>query len=534
MPAEYVVEAGDTLLGIAYRFGTSVDAIRLASGITDVDTLSIGQRLIVPPARSMLHSVDPDVPLAEVAQSFSIDASVMAAYNGRSPARAEEAVGQNVVVIPPQPVDTARTGTAGGGQQPVRSASDPVVYTVAEGDTILSIAEKLGVDPKALVAANRISDRDWIVAGDSLKVPLWTQVATADGASDDSVELRAASLGESAAAQRTPVVYEVAPGDTVSSLAARFGVDTDTIVAVNQLASADEIGIGDQLTILPVSGVLYNVQPGDTLSRIAELFEVDLGPIIDFNYLEDADYISVGAELIIPGGRPLPATPVAPPAPPVYVVVPGDTTTSIARRFGVTTEDIVAANNLGSADRLSVGQSLTIEAGAAARTVTIASNRQPQQSRANGQTQQSTVTRNLPIPAPAPAPARASAASVNGSSIVSFAMRFQGTRYVWGGTTPAGFDCSGFVYYVLNQSGSPIPRGMWGQYGAGSHPSRGDLQPGDIVFFQNTYMPGLSHNGIYIGNGNFIHASDPSTGVTISSLSNPYWASRWFGATRVR
>jgi cell wall-associated NlpC family hydrolase len=113
-------------------------------------------------------------------------------------------------------------------------------------------------------------------------------------------------------------------------------------------------------------------------------------------------------------------------------------------------------------------------------------------------------------------------------------MGYKGSRYVFGGTTPAGFDCSGFVYYVVNRAGTGISRGMWGQYGAGAHPSRGDLQPGDIVFFQNTYMAGLSHNGIYIGGGQFIHASDERTGVTISNLSDSYWASRWFGATRVQ
>jgi cell wall-associated NlpC family hydrolase len=542
LPAQHVIEEGDTLLAIAYRYGSSVDAIKLASGIDDVDRLTLGRTLIVPPARSLLQQVDPEAPLARVAQDFSLDPALVAAYNGRSVAQTEDAVGQNVIVIPPQRVDPSTLQTSsppasgprvapGSPQLPASaSSSDPVVYTVAEGDTILSIAYRLGVDPAKLAAANRISDTDWIVAGAELAIPLWTRPAVASAAlpPDETGTVYAASLGIGTAvveAPRTPQVYEVLPGDTLSSLAMRFGVDTDTIVAVNQLSSADQIGIGEQLTILPVSGVMYQVQEGDTLSRIASLFEVDLGPIIDFNYLEDVDRITVGAELIIPGGRPLPQVAPVPAAPPVYVVAPGDTIGAIARRFGVTTADIVAANGLRSPDRLAVGDRLSIEAGAGSRgTVNIASQQRP--SRPSSQP----VTRNLPVPAPGPA----RPGSATGTGIVGLAMRFQGTPYVWGGTTPSGFDCSGFVYYVLNNSGSHVPRGMWGQYNAGAHPGRGDLQPGDIVFFQNTYMAGLSHNGIYIGGGQFVHASDPGTGVTVSSLSSSYWASRWFGATRVR
>ena len=92
-------------------------------------------------------------------------------------------------------------------------------------------------------------------------------------------------------------------------------------------------------------------------------------------------------------------------------------------------------------------------------------------------------------------------------------MKFVGYRYRFGGTSPAGFDCSGFVYYIHNVSGSPVGRGMWQQYNGGARIPQSSLLPGDTVFFANTYMPGLSHDGIYIGGGQFVHASDERTGV---------------------
>ena len=104
---------------------------------------------------------------------------------------------------------------------------------------------------------------------------------------------------------------------------------------------------------------------------------------------------------------------------------------------------------------------------------------------------------------------------------------------MFGGSSPAGFDCSGFVWYVARQQGKPIPRGMLGEYNSGPHPGRNDLKPGDLVFFQNTYMPGLSHNGIYIGNNKFVNAADEKSGVTISDMTSAFWSSRWFGATRL-
>jgi cell wall-associated NlpC family hydrolase len=86
---------------------------------------------------------------------------------------------------------------------------------------------------------------------------------------------------------------------------------------------------------------------------------------------------------------------------------------------------------------------------------------------------------------------------------------------------------------VLNTLGMDIGTGTFTQASSGRSVSRSSLQPGDLVFFQNTYTWGLSHVGIYIGNDQFIHAENESTGVKISSLSSDYYASRWYGAVRL-
>ena len=114
---------------------------------------------------------------------------------------------------------------------------------------------------------------------------------------------------------------------------------------------------------------------------------------------------------------------------------------------------------------------------------------------------------------------------------VQTALRYLGAPYVYGGVSPSGFDCSGYVYFVQDTVGRPIPREIADQYEAGPHPT--DLRPGDLVFFQDTDVVGLSHNGIYLGNGRFIHAVDESRGVVISSLTDAYWMEHWYGATRL-
>ena len=115
--------------------------------------------------------------------------------------------------------------------------------------------------------------------------------------------------------------------------------------------------------------------------------------------------------------------------------------------------------------------------------------------------------------------------------LLNIAMRFGGVPYVWGGASPSGFDCSGFVQYVFRQIGVNLPRTADVQYELGRKVLESELQAGDLVFFE-TYEPGASHDGIYVGDGKFI-AANSGTGVAIVSLDDPYWSSKYLGARRL-
>ena len=118
------------------------------------------------------------------------------------------------------------------------------------------------------------------------------------------------------------------------------------------------------------------------------------------------------------------------------------------------------------------------------------------------------------------------------SQIVAEAKKHLGTPYLWGGDTMKGFDCSGFVQYVLKQCGLTIPRTTEQQALVGTLIKKSSLRPGDLVFFQNTYRAGISHVGIYIGDNQMIHASS-SKGVIISDLSNSYYTEHYHSARNI-
>lgn len=120
---------------------------------------------------------------------------------------------------------------------------------------------------------------------------------------------------------------------------------------------------------------------------------------------------------------------------------------------------------------------------------------------------------------------------IKARDILSTAARYKGVPYYFGGTTPRGFDCSGYVQYVFRQRGAQLTRTADTQFLEGVALRKSQLKPGDLVFF-STYEPGASHVGIYAGEGQFWNATS-SRGVMLCQLNDSYWGPRYYGARRV-
>lgn len=131
-------------------------------------------------------------------------------------------------------------------------------------------------------------------------------------------------------------------------------------------------------------------------------------------------------------------------------------------------------------------------------------------------------------------PASSPSASVSvGPQILANAQQYLGVRYVSGGASPNGFDCSGLVYYVLKSLGFSPARTPADQFAMGTNVEKANLKPGDIVFFAGTVGSGISHVGIYSGNGQFLHAPNSRSVVSYSDLTSGYWAEHYYGARRI-
>jgi peptidoglycan DL-endopeptidase LytE len=225
---------------------------------------------------------------------------------------------------------------------------------------------------------------------------------------------------------------------------------------------------------------IYTVQSGDSLWKISQANNISIANLKTWNNLTtDSIYVNQKLSLLAPHSHET--------ATGTYTVQKGDTLYLIAVRNKLSVAQLKSLNNLTS-DTIYVGQVLKVTA--------------------SGTT--------TPVPSPTVAKAQ---------MVMDEAKKYIGTPYLWGGSTPAGFDCSGFTSYVFNKVGVSIPRTastQWSGLKVVSNP-----KPGDLVFFE-TYAPGPTHVGIFLGNNQFIQAG--SKGVSIADMTNSYWKPRYLGA----
>jgi cell wall-associated NlpC family hydrolase len=173
------------------------------------------------------------------------------------------------------------------------------------------------------------------------------------------------------------------------------------------------------------------------------------------------------------------------------------------------------------------GEIAHLKAVEAARQAALQRQLQQQLAAQRAAQQQASIAPTVPTTSASPvAPPPVAPPSTHGG-VVGVAMQYLGVPYVWGGASPSGFDCSGFVMYVYAQVGVSLPHSSYAQYGYGSAVSMSQLQPGDLVFFD-----GLGHVGIYVGGGSFIHAPHTGDVVKISSLTG-WYASTFVGGRRL-
>ncbi len=149
------------------------------------------------------------------------------------------------------------------------------------------------------------------------------------------------------------------------------------------------------------------------------------------------------------------------------------------------------------------------EAERRAEAARLEAERQAQQAQNNSSNSQQ------PAPSKPSTPSVSAPASASAQAVLNYAYKFIGTPYVWGGSTPSGFDCSGFTSYVFRNFGINLPRVSRSQATVGTKVAYADLQPGDLVFFGSG---SISHVGIYIGNGNMVDSPRPGKSVGITNM----------------
>ncbi len=464
--ATYTVKQGDTLSGIASRFGANSKEILQANRLQSADKLKLGQKLTIPQAAKAVKK-----------SSFSGN-----------------------------------------------------VYNVKQGDTDISIAKKLGITAKELRVANMGTNWTKLQIGQALIIPTasgWFHTMANHAANQAKTSVVAQSKPEfklassiKAAPQKPKVIqrtYTVRNGDNDWIIAKRVGIKPSQLRTLNPGVKWASLQIG---TVLKVPGTKTvsasgQAEKGPHLPPLRSRYAVITGESVAIRRGPSTRFPSLTQ---VPRGT--------------RVLVLDHEGSWYKLRFPKGTEAWVRADYLAptkapqilamkSPAKKSIVKPSKKPTLVASRTTTRSSTRKSRNER-NVTTRRPAKDNGRPLVV----------ASGNGSSLLDKASSFLGVRYRYGAASRSATDCSGFTTQVFKSQGVKLPRTAREQSSRGQKVTKGELKPGDLVFFK-TRGSRVSHVGIYKGNGKFIHASSGRGKVMESSLNEGYYQRRFAGARRV-
>lgn len=432
---------------------------------------------------SNLHKIRSGESFATVSKLYGVGYETLASAN---PGMAPEKLRPGSLILIPARIDKPA--------EPMK----PGTYRVENGDTDWSIARRVGLTTKELRKMNPGMNWVKLQIGTELKVPV----------KDGAAKVPASLVLAKNEAPTATTTHKVRAGESDWIIARKYDMTVNQLRSLNPGTNWDAIQIGKHLRVSKPATVQTNeiqtkrakIVASDVIVRSGAKKDSGRVAIVDRGRIASVrDRIGDWYKLSFDGGT--------------VGWVRGDLLAPVYASTVHEVERTTPRHGAGVASNALVAQAPTRpRVGTAPRAY---------------------VPPRSTVSSPSRPSSGAPLRDVNAGSLIGTALANLGTRYVWGGTSRSGFDCSGLTSYVYKQHGKAIPRTAAAQAKQGQTVSKGELKEGDLVFFRTSRGNRISHVGIYMGNGKFVHASSGSGKVITSSLNEGYYNRRYAGAKRV-